>query len=104
MEAAVILCMILAAMLGLSAAINYFWQTGLKRAAAYALFVIGVFLLFWASGLWIGASRHSWGVLVPVFILMIVGAALAVRFLPGLAKLLLAKIRKIIEQREGQDS
>lgn len=60
-------------------AVNFFWETGFRRAFGYGVFLGGVFLLFWASGLWVGASRHSWGVLGPVFLLMLAGVWLAVR-------------------------
>lgn len=60
-------------------AINFFWETGFRRALGYGCFFSGVFLLFWASGLWEGASRHSWGVLGPAFLLMLAGAWLALQ-------------------------
>lgn len=69
----------LAAACALAGAINFFWETGFRRAFGYGAFLAGVFLLFWASGLWVGASRHSWGVLGPAFMLMLAGAWLVVR-------------------------
>ena len=60
-------------------AINFFWETGFRRAFGYGSFLSGIFLLFWASGLWEGASRHSWGVLGPAFLLMLVLGWLAVQ-------------------------
>lgn len=68
----------LAAACALAGAINFFWETGFRRAFGYGAFLAGVFLLFWASGLWVGASRHSWGVLGPAFVLMLAGAWLVV--------------------------
>lgn len=69
----------LAAACAVAGAINFFWETGFRRAFGYGAFLAGVFLLFWASGLWVGASRHSWGVLGPAFVLMLAGAWLVVR-------------------------
>lgn len=86
-----LLLMTAAAMLGLAAAINFFWQTGFKDALAYAALPVGIFLLFWLSGLWEDATPHSWGRLTPLFFIMLLvgwGAGRIVR------NIWLAKIKK----------
>lgn len=57
--------------LALACAVNFFWQTGFARALEPAALLTGAILIFWLSGLWDGASRHSWGVLWPVFLLFL---------------------------------
>lgn len=66
----------LAAMIGIACAINYFWRIGAWKSLAGGVFTVAIFLIFWASGLWEGASRHSWGPLTPLFFLIIVATAL----------------------------
>lgn len=74
-----LLALWIAAACAAAGAINFFWETGFRRAFGYGAFLSGVFLLFWATGLWEGASRHSWGVLGPAFLLMLVLAWLAIQ-------------------------
>lgn len=73
--------------------IHFFWAIPLKQAYARAGFFVAVFCLFWASGLWVSASRHSWGALAPVFALFILGGWLAVKYGPRLFKWLVEKLR-----------
>lgn len=96
LETLAILLMATAGTLGAACAINFFWQTGFRRAAGYAGFFVCIFLVFWASGLWEGASRHSWGVLTPVLALMIVGGWLGVKYAPKL----LRAIRQRLEEKK----
>lgn len=77
-ETFALFCISIAAIIGMACAIHYFWQCGPLKALGYAAFVVFVFLIFWASGLWVDASRHSWGPLTPVFAIIIVVSALAV--------------------------
>lgn len=87
-----VLLMACAGIIATACAINFFWQTGYRKAFFWAAFVVGIFLLFWVSGLWIGASRHSWGVLAPLFALMMGIAWLAVKFLPKIVEKALMKL------------
>lgn len=87
-----ILFMAAAAILGIACGINYFWKVGFKRAAGYAGLFVCVFLLFWASGLWVGASRHSWGFLTPVFAIMIMAGWLGIKYAPALWRVMRTKI------------
>ena len=64
-----LLAMAAVAAFSVASAINFFARTGFKRAMGYAAYVVCIFLLFWLSGLWVGASKHSWGVLAPLFLL-----------------------------------
>lgn len=67
-----------AAILAIAAAINYFWQIGYKAASCYASFFVGLFLLFWASGLWENAARRGIGALFLMFVSMLAICAIAV--------------------------
>lgn len=73
-------------------AINFFWQSGMRRAFAMSGVLVCVFILFWASGVWEGASRHSWGVLAPLFALLLGAVWLAAKFLPPFIKLIFKKL------------
>lgn len=75
MEILALFLIILAAIPAMACAINYFWRTGGVLALSIAAFVVVVFIVFWTSGLWVGASRHSWGILTPLFVLMIAACA-----------------------------
>lgn len=79
-----IIFMASAALLGLAFAINYFWQTGMKAAFGYAGFFVAIIFIFGASGIWINASRHSWGVLAPVFALILGAGWLCLKLVPRL--------------------
>lgn len=68
-----IVAVIFIAIIAITCAITFFWQIGPWSAMGYAAFMVAIFLVFWASGLWQNASRHSWGTLTPIFILMIGG-------------------------------
>lgn len=89
-----VLMMAFAAVIAAACAINFFWQTGCKRAFTLAGIFIGVFLLFWLSGLWEGASRHSWGVLAPLFALFLCAIWLLIHFLPDIIIFIRKNIRK----------
>lgn len=65
--------------LSLAAGINFFWRTGFSRALEPAGLVVAAVLAFWLSGVWEGSSRHSWGLLGPLLLLMLAGAWLALR-------------------------
>lgn len=92
-----VLMTVCAAAFAAAFAINFFWRVGAGRAFACAGILIGAFLLFWASGVWEGASRHSWGVLAPFFALLMAAVWLAYKFVPPLAKY----IYKIIKDKMG---
>ena len=79
-----ILFMAAAAVVGLTIGINYFWQAGWRQSSAYAALIVATVLLFGASGLWLNVSRHSWGVLAPVFALFLGAAWLCVKVAPPL--------------------
>lgn len=66
--------------IGISLAINFFWRTGLTKALTYAAFFIFVIIIFWASGLWQNTSRYSWGILTPIFVLIMFGAWIGIKF------------------------
>lgn len=85
----------LVASLGAAVFIHYFWRIRLARALGYAAFFVAMFLVFWASGLWVNASRHSWGVLAPIFALFMVLGWICLKFGPGLFRKLIDKINKI---------
>lgn len=89
-----VLMMACAGLFAAACAINFFWQIGYKRAFAYAGGAIAAFLLFWSSGIWEGASRHSWGVLAPTFALLIIGIWLGAKYLPILVKFAYKKIKE----------
>lgn len=67
-----------AAIVGIAAAINYFWRTGYRMACGYASFFVGIFLLFWASGLWENAARRGIGALFLMFAAMLATCAIVV--------------------------
>ena len=79
-----LLLMVVAAILGGAFAISYFWRTGPAKALGYAAFFVVMIFIFGASGLWIGASRHSWGVLTPLFALMLAAGWLCLKYAPRL--------------------
>lgn len=83
-----------AIIVGAACAINFFWQIGYKKAFFWAAFFVIMFLLFWVSGVWEGASRHSWGVLAPLFAFMLCLAWLAVKFGPQFIEKLFKKINE----------
>lgn len=83
-----------AALIGMACAINYFWRAGPWISLGCAAFVVCVFLVFWASGLWEGASRHSWGMLTPAYFLIMLLCAALVLAAWLLLKFHLAKKRK----------
>lgn len=89
-----VVLMAAAGLVSVACAINFFWQTGYKRALVSSALFIGAFLLFWASGAWVGASRHSWGVLAPLLVLILGAIWLCVRFLPRLTEYILKKINE----------
>lgn len=89
-----VLMMAGAALVAAACAINFFWQLGYKRAFILSGLFIGVFLIFWLSGLWEGASRHSWGVLAPAFALILCSSWLVIHFLPDIVAFIRKKIRK----------
>ncbi len=68
------------AAVGIACAINYFLQIGPWVALGYALLGVAAFLLFFASGLWDGATRHDWGPLTPVFAIFLIGGFLSIKF------------------------
>lgn len=73
-------CMCLVAATGIACGINFFLRIGPWRSLGYALFAVSVFLVFCASGMWQNASRHEWGILAPVFALMLLGGWASLRF------------------------
>lgn len=79
-----ILFMMLAAFLGLAFTINFFWQSGFRQAFAYAALFVGIVVIFGASGIWLHASRHSWGALAPLFALMLGAGWLILKYAPRL--------------------
>ena len=89
-----VLMMAVVGMVAAAFAINFFWQLGYRQAFTLATLFIGVFLLFWASGLWEGASRHSWGVLAPLFALFLCSLWLIIHFLPSIMTFIRRKLRK----------
>ena len=94
-----VLMMACAGVLAAGCAINFFWRLGPKRSFAYGGFFVGVFLLFWASGLWEGASRHSWGVLAPIFALIMALVWLCARYMP----VLIERIYSANKEKEGKE-
>lgn len=79
-----IILMIIAAFLGLAIAINFFWRCGFNLAFAYSALFVGVVAVFGASGIWLHVSRHSWGVLAPIFALMLGAGWLCLKYFPHL--------------------
>lgn len=79
LEALAVLLVALAAITAAAYAINFFWRSGMRVAFGYAAIFVGVFLGFWASGLWENTEKHSWGVLFPVIPLMLAAAWLGAR-------------------------
>lgn len=77
--------------------IHYFWLIPLKKAFARAAFFVCIFLVFWASGAWVNASRHSWGVLAPLFAVFIGLGWLGCKYGPGFLKWLYLKITRYID-------
>ncbi len=75
-----LLCMCLVSATAIACGINFFLRIGPWRSLGYALFAVSVFLIFCASGLWADASRHAWGVLAPVFALMLLGGWTSLKF------------------------
>lgn len=75
-----LVCVCLVAIFAITCAIIYFLQIGFFRALGYALIAMGAFLVFLASGLWDGASNHSWGPLAFAFAFMLVGGFLCLKF------------------------
>lgn len=72
--------MCLVAAIAIAFGLNFFLKTGPWRAFGYSLFAICIFLFFAASGMWADAARHDWGVLTPVFALMLVGGFVFLKF------------------------
>lgn len=70
-----------AALIGIACAVHYFWRLDIRRSLGYAAFAILVFCLFLLSGLWEENSRHSWGSLATIFVLIIVAAGAGVLFI-----------------------
>lgn len=81
MAVIVVALVVITGILGIAAAISYFWSLDFARSLGYAGFIAGVFLIFWASGLWIGERKYAWGYLTPVFVLLIIACYIAVRIL-----------------------
>lgn len=75
-----ILCMSLVAATGIACGINFFLCVGPWRSLGYALFTVSIFLIFGATGMWDGAMRHDWGILAPVFALMLLGGWACLKF------------------------
>ncbi len=61
----------LASVLASACAINFFWRTGIKKAAGIASFFVAIFLVFWASGLWQENTPRAMGSLVPLFVIIL---------------------------------
>lgn len=76
----VLFLVFLIASCALACAINYFLQIGPWRAWGYGLLAVAVFLIFFASGLWAGASHYDWGPLTPVFAIMLIAGFLSLKF------------------------
>lgn len=76
-------------------AINYFWKIGPASSIGYAAFFVVMVIVFGLSGIWIGASRHSWGVLAPLFAVMLGAAWLFVKFAPNIWNFLKKKFYEI---------
>lgn len=94
-----LLCVCCAAVLTGGYLIRFFWAMPLKKGFACAGFFVAIFCLFWASGLWVSASRHSWGALTPVFALFLLAGWLAVKYGPRLFRWAIGKIRN--DDHEG---
>lgn len=72
--------MSLVAATGIACGINYFLRLGPWRSLGYALFAVAIFFIFCASGVWADAAKHDWGLLAPVFALMLLGGFICLRF------------------------
>lgn len=95
-----LMCVCAAAIFAGGHMIQFFWKIPLRKAFARAGFFVAIFCLFWASGLWFSASRHSWGMLTPVFALFVIGGWFAVKYSPRLFRWALKKIRGSKEERQ----
>lgn len=83
------------AVAGLGFAINFFWQTGLVAAFKYALFILAVIIIFAASGLWLTSNKYAWGILTPVFALMLLGGWVVIKFGPRIISFVMKKIKSL---------
>lgn len=89
-----LLLIFLGGTLGGAFAIHYFWQIPFAKSIACSAFFILVIIIFWASGLWENASRHSWGILTPIFALLIFVTWLALKSGRAILAKILEKLKK----------
>ena len=95
MELLALFLMGCAGVLALAFAINYFWRTGPGAALIYAAFFVAMIFVFGATGLWVGASRHAWGVLTPLFALMLGAGWLLLKKTPAILGFIKKKLAEI---------
>lgn len=70
----------LAGAIGAAFALNYYFQLGLARSLGLSLFAIAIIIIFAATGAAQGGSRHDWGILAPLFALLLICGWLALKF------------------------
>lgn len=75
-----------AAVIGVAAAVNFFWKTGFKRGALCASLFVAAFFVFWGSGVWLEADPRDWGALTPMFLVILGGGWLAYVLVRRLAR------------------
>ena len=98
----VLLLVAAAAIIAAAFVINYFWRVGFRRGAAYAAFFVAIFFVFWGSGLWLDAKPEDWGVLAPLFAL-IMGASWIVILIVRRLWRLYRKKDEHVDENEDED-